>query len=99
MSEIARLTDIFAGVCVCHLAPIPMGGTIITASGDTNANQLGIARLTDIVLGYCGHIGMIVSASGDINVNDLGMARRGDAVAGCLIGAIVTGSENSNENS
>jgi len=35
MPGIARLTDIFVGVCACHppLPPIPMGGTIVTASG------------------------------------------------------------------
>jgi len=101
MPGIARLTDIFVGVCACHppLPPIPMGGTIVTASGNTTANSLGVARITDIVVGYCGHIGLIVSASGDIKVNDLGMARVGDTVVGCLTGIISTGSGDSLGNS
>lgn len=96
MPGIARTTDIFVGVCDCHppLPPIPMGGTIVTSSENTIANNLGVARLTDIVVGYCGHIGLIVSASEDIKVNGLGIARVGDAVAGCLTGIISTGSEN-----
>jgi uncharacterized Zn-binding protein involved in type VI secretion len=76
-----------------------MGGTIVTSSSNTTANSLGVARLTDIVVGYCGHIGIIVSASGDIKVNDLGMARVGDAVVGCLTGIISTGSGDSLGNS
>lgn len=88
----ARLTDLFVGVCVCHSPPIGMSGTIVTGSGDTNTNGLAIARLTDIVLGHCGHVGAIVSASPNVNVNELGVARVGDSVVGCLIGTIVTGS-------
>jgi len=43
---------------------------------------LGLARTTDIVIGYCGHPGTIVSGSGNININNLGAARTGDLVVG-----------------
>lgn len=94
----ARLTDLFAGVCVCHPIPIPMTGVIITGSSNVNTNELSSARLTDIVLGACGHVGTIVGASGNVNINELGAARLGDPVAGCLVGTIVSGSGNVNVN-
>jgi uncharacterized Zn-binding protein involved in type VI secretion len=92
----ARLSDVWVGICLCH-PPIPvigMSGVIVTASPNVNVNSLGQARMTDVVIGYCGHPGSIVSASGDTITNNLGTARVGDAVAGCVIGTIVTGSGN-----
>jgi len=93
MAKIARLTDLFDGICTCHSTPIPMKGTIVTASENVKINGLGVARLTDVVLGQCGHTGKIVSASENMNANGLGIARVGDAVDGCLKGVIVTGSD------
>lgn len=94
MPNEARLTDLFVGICVCHTPPIPMGGFIITASDNVITNELGTARLNDLVLGYCGHTGFIVTASENVNVNERGVARLNDLVVGCLIGQIVTGSGN-----
>jgi len=88
----ARLTDLFSGVCVCHDPPIPMTGVIITGSPNTNVNELLDARLTDVVLGDCGHTGVISSASPNTNTNELGSARLGDSVTGCLVGVIVSAS-------
>lgn len=99
MPNVARMTDIFSGICVCHISPIPMGGTIVTASGDVNSNELGSARVGDIVVGYCGHTGLIVTSSGDVNINERGVARVGDLVVGCLVGTIVTGSGDTFANS
>jgi len=100
MPSTARITDLFIGVCGWHppLPPITMGGTIVTGSGNVKINELGAARLTDVVLGYCGHVGVIVGASGDTKTNELGVARLGDPVVGCLIGMIATGSGNVNTN-
>ncbi|MEM3827992.1 MAG: PAAR domain-containing protein [Conexivisphaerales archaeon] len=96
MSNNARLTDIAMGICCCHppIPCIPMVGTIITASPNVSTNSLGQARLTDLVLGACGHIGLIVSGSPNVQVNNLALARVSDAVAGCLIMTIATGSPN-----
>ena len=80
----ARFSDIWVGICICH-PPIPvvgMAGPIVTASPNVITNNLGQARLTDVVIGFCGHPGIIVSASGDTNVNSLGTARIGDTVVG-----------------
>jgi len=84
MPEVARVTDLFAGVCVCHppAPPIAITGVIITGSGDVNTNGLKTARKTDVGIGFCGHSTVIVSGSPDINVNNLKMARKTDAVAG-----------------
>ncbi len=100
MPSNARLTDIWVGVCLVH-PPIPvigMSGTIVAASGNVIINNLGAARLNDVVIGYCGHPGVIVSASGDAIINNQGAARIGDAVAGCVVGTISTGSGNVKSN-
>jgi len=88
----ARLTDIWAGVCVCHPIPVPMSGPIITASPNRNVNNLGQARLTDLTMGWCGHVGLIVAGSSLADTNNLQDARLTDPTAGCNIGVIVTGS-------
>lgn len=93
--NVARLTDVFVGVCMCHppAPPIPMTGIIITRSDDVKTNELGNARKGDIVLGACGHIGLIVEGSDTVQVDSIGVARAGAAVVGCLIGTIVSGSD------
>jgi uncharacterized Zn-binding protein involved in type VI secretion len=98
MSGAARLTDMWTGICCCHHDPdcISMQGQIINASANTLGNTLGIARLTDMTIGNCGHTGIIVSGSPAINVNTLAKSRIGDLVTGCNKGYIVTGSENIN---
>lgn len=82
MPSSARLTDLAVGVCICHDSPMGMVGHIITGSPNVKINGLQSARLTDTVLGACGHTGTIVSASGNVIVNGLGDARIGDAVVG-----------------
>lgn len=91
--QVARISDRWQGICICHKKSISVGGTIITGSPDTYANNLNIARLGDIVLGDCGHTGSICTCSATVKANGLGIARIGDQVTGCLIdGAIITGS-------
>jgi len=91
---IARTTDVFVGICVCcPNPPIPMTGTVVGGSSDITANGIGCARVGDVVLGLCGHIGVISSGSGtNVTMNGLEMAVSGSAVTGCLIGTITTGS-------
>lgn len=92
MIPVARLGDRTIGVCNCHDSPITVGGTIVTASIDEYTNDLGTARLTDIVLADCGHTGTIVTASELTYVNNLGVARIGDQTTGCYVATIITGS-------
>jgi|TARA_B110000879_G_C10901532_1_gene404677 uncharacterized Zn-binding protein involved in type VI secretion len=78
----ARLGDITDGICTAHNTPLKTKGKITTASGDTNINSKGAARLGDRVVADCGHISKIVSASGDTNINNQGAVRLGDKVGG-----------------
>lgn len=100
MSSSSRLTDLFVGICCCHppVPCIPMAGQIITVSPNCVVNSLGQGRLTDIVIGGCGHPGVIVSGSPNVNANSLSKAFITSSVVGCLIGTIVTGSPNYNLN-
>jgi uncharacterized Zn-binding protein involved in type VI secretion len=68
-----------------------MGGYIITSSGDHISSALGVARIGDQTIGYCGHPGIIVSGSSVNLTNGLGKALIGSQVTGCNIGTIVTG--------
>lgn len=92
MAGNARMTDLWVGTCSCHppLPPISMSGPIITGSGDRTVNFLGQARATDLVMGWCGHVGYIVTGSPNAMTNNLGNARVGDIVAGCTVGVIST---------
>lgn len=100
MPGIARSSDIWTGICCCHVDPtcIGMAGPIITFSSDVIVNGRGAARLVDVVIGACGHPGNIVTASPNVNCNGRGVARCGDMVTGCTIGSIVTCSGDTNAN-
>lgn len=91
---VARLTDIWTGICVCHDPPVGMCGPIVTGSDDVITNNLKTARLYDVVIGMCGHPGIIVTGSSTVITNNRKTARLTDAVTGCTIGVIVTHSPN-----
>ncbi|MDD4081796.1 MAG: hypothetical protein PHD05_00280 [Sphaerochaetaceae bacterium] len=89
----ARVTDIFYGKCRKHSSiRNRVTGIIITGSHDVSSNNLGTARLSDIVISNCKHIGIIITCSPDVYVNNLGLARIYDLVYGHLKGMIITGS-------
>ena len=92
----ARLGDIGVGICCCHDSPpcISMTGTIIQGSPNVLTNGLETARLGDIIIGSCGHIGHIITASSSVYANSKGIARLGDSFSGCFKGVIVSGSGN-----
>ena len=94
MAFVSRITDIWVGSCCCHSDPtcIPMGGFIITGSGNAKSAGLGAARMSDITIGYCGHTGIVVTGSSTNKTNSLGKAMIGSQVVGCNIGTVVTGS-------
>lgn len=93
MPSVSRVTDLWVGICCCHVDPpcIGMGGFIVTSSLTHNSSGLGVARLGDVTIGYCGHPGIIVSGSSTNLTNGLGKALVGSSVAGCNIGVVVTG--------
>ena len=89
----ARIGDIGIGICCCHSHPpcIPMVGLIVTGSATTNIEGSNASRITDIVVGACGHIGILFTSSSNINIEGLNSVRVGDHFTGCFTGIIVTG--------
>jgi uncharacterized Zn-binding protein involved in type VI secretion len=92
MRGIARLGDCTHGVCYKHNTPLTVSGRILSASTDTFCDNLGVARLGDLVIADCGHTGTIISASPDALCNDLGVARLGDNIAGDYQATIISAS-------
>lgn len=96
---VARLNDRTFGTCSAHPAPLVTGGRIITASGDTKANNRGIARLNDIVLADCGHTSKIITASPNHKTNNRPTARLNDSIgAGPYSARIITASGDTSVN-
>ncbi len=92
---VARLGDRTIGKCSHsdHNHPKTVGGKIITASGDTLANNRGVARLNDKVLTDCGHVSRIITGSTDTLTNNRSTARINDKVGnGPYRAKIITGS-------
>ena len=85
--NIARLGDPTFGYCKRCRREIE--GTITTASNDTFANAIGVARLGDTVTCNNGHTGNIDSASQVSFANGRGVARTGDTYSGDYSGSIV----------
>ena len=93
MPSSSRVTDLGVGVCICNVLPstIPMTGALILGSGDVIDNYHGVSRVTDVILGFCGHIGVMSSGSGTVYANGLQQCRVGDPFVGCFVGALITG--------
>lgn len=93
MPAISRITDLWTGICCCHSDPtcISMGGYIITSSSRHISSALGVARVGDMTVGYCGHTGTIVTGSSRNVTEGQGKALVGSQVSGCNIGTIITG--------
>jgi len=91
MPRVARITDMWTGICCCHAGCIAMTGRVITGNPIHESGNLKVARLTDMVIGDCGHPGKIVTGAPKHNSTALSVARITDLVTGCTIGKIVTG--------
>lgn len=90
---IARIGDRCHGVCYhpSHDSPPTVGGTIVSGSPDVTQG-LSVARLGDMALTDCGHIGYIVSADETVSVNGLPVARLGDRISDVYEATIVSAS-------
>ena len=90
MADVSRLNDSVSGNCCCHSDPTcrNTSGMIITAAPTTRMGGPQMARNGDVVLGYCGHVGVIVSSMGTTTP---GIARIGDMFVGCYTGVLVVG--------
>lgn len=103
MSGNVRCSDLWVGMCYCRTSPhddeiVPMSGPVITCSTDVIIDHSGQARVGDVVIGFCGHLGLIVVSSSDVNCNNRGAARLGDVVVGCMIGTLATSSSDVGSN-
>jgi uncharacterized Zn-binding protein involved in type VI secretion len=93
MPSVARLTDIWTGVCECHDEPQDVIGIIVTCSPTGFSENLGPARVGDMVIAFCDehHSGIIVAGSTTYLTDSIETARVGDPVTGCTVGIITTG--------
>ena len=91
---ISTLSSVGVGTCSCHESPISVSGIIIQGSGNVLAGGLGCAKIGDIVLAGCGHVGIIVSGASTTLVNGINAATMTSPFVGCFVGQIVTGISN-----
>jgi hypothetical protein len=95
--NLARQEDIVLGICFhpAHSSPVPYVGVIAGGANITYVNNVKVAQLSNVVIGFCGHVGTIVTSSNIVDVENLGAARMFDLVSGEVVMAnIMTGSEN-----
>jgi len=89
---VARIGDIGMGTCPCHKNPQTIVGTIVIGSPTVSANNLGRARIGDLVMCSCGHVATLVMGSSTVFANSIPQSRLGDMFMGCPTGTIVVGS-------
>lgn len=93
MPCVSRIGDLGVGICCCH-PPIPcigMSGMLVTGSGDVSAENSNVSRISDVMLGFCGHVGVMVAGSPTVQANNLPVVRVGDPFVGCFTGVVVSG--------
>lgn len=94
MPNASVITSLGSGVCSIDGGPVM--GMIITGSPNTNISGMKSARNTDIVLSFCGHVGILVTNSPTVYVNGLQKTRVSSVFTGAFMGSIVTGVSNVN---
>lgn len=92
MANASIIGSLGTGICFEHVpGPIAAMGFIITGSPTTSITNIASARNTDLVLSFCGHIGILVVGSTTVNVNNLQKTRIGSFFTGSFVGSIITG--------
>ena len=102
--------DIVMGICYNHqgstseftfslesteVQPETFIGLILGGAERTKINGLNMAQESNVVIGFCGHIGLIVTSSNIVKTENLGSARQFDVVIGeGVVANIMSGSEN-----
>ena len=93
MPQICRISDLGTGPC-CHSSHngcVTKTGFIVTGASTSQVESGQIARVGDVVIGFCGHSGIIVGGSGNVSAEGSGLARVGDPFAGTFSGVLITG--------
>jgi len=91
----AHQEDIVMGICYNHGSPETYIGVILGGANNTKVNGLNMAQESNVVVGFCGHIGIIVTSSNIVNAESLGVARQFDVVTGeGVVSNIMSGSNN-----
>jgi uncharacterized Zn-binding protein involved in type VI secretion len=93
MPNDSRITDVGVGVCCCHcpICCIGMSGNLITGASTVLYEGQPSSRISDTVLGGCGHTGTMVGGSSTVIIEGMGTSRIGDSFVGCFSGSLVTG--------
>jgi len=91
MPGIAIYGSIGVGVCSCHDSPRDESGTVMATFPLMTVGNQSVARMYDIVVASCGHVGIIISGSITVTAGNIGLARVNDNFVGCFTGIIVTG--------
>lgn len=92
MPGTSRITDLGTGICCCHSNPtcISMTGMLNTGSSTYFVENQLVSRVGDIVLGFCGHVGVMVSGSPTSFAEGSQVVREGDQFSGCFTGVLIT---------
>jgi len=94
LQPVCRIGDIGMGVCSCHKNPQSIIGIIITGAPTVLANNIGKARIGDLMMCSCGHPATISIGNFTVLANNAAEARVGDMFTGCPIGTLSIGSFN-----
>lgn len=93
---VCRMNDTGVGVCngPGHPANKPITATIVIASFNVKVNNMGRARLGDLVMASCGHVATMAIGNPLVLVNNMPGCRLGDLFSGPPVGTIIVGSPN-----
>lgn len=94
MAESCIVSSVATGMCYGHTPPIPMIGTVSTGSSLKNITNFNSGRISDVIIGHCGHGGVIVTGNDSVLVEHQCQARVGDSFTGIFSGVITTGGSN-----
>lgn len=91
----AFVTSIGVGFCIHpshspHI-PLPMIGVVVIGSPNKSSESLAAARVGDIVIGTCGHIGILIMGSSNVQSTYIQQSLIGSPFAGYFNGIIVEG--------
>lgn len=93
MASASIVTSLASGICTIDG---PTLGQIITGSSTVSLSNKSSARNTDIVLSFCGHVGILVEGSSNVKLDNQQRTRIGSTFTGDFTGIIITGESSVN---